>query len=88
MTNDIHVVPHKDGWCTKKDGSQRSCVVTETQKAAIDCTRGQGQREHVEALILRKDGTIRYSESYGTDPNLFERQEVLDRTATSAPLTP
>lgn len=66
---DIHVVPHRDGWATMKEGSQRAGVVTDTQKAAIDRAREQAKRENVEVVIHRKDGTIRDSDSYGGDPN-------------------
>lgn len=66
---DIHVVPHKDGWATKKEGAQRAGKVADTQRAAIDRAREQAKRERVEVVIHRKDGTIRDSDSYGNDPN-------------------
>lgn len=66
---DIHVVPHSDGWATKKEGNQRAGAVTDTQKAAIDRARDQAMRERVEVVIHRRDGTIRDSDSYGNDPN-------------------
>jgi hypothetical protein len=66
---DIHVVPHSDGWATKKEGAQRAGIVAPTQKAAIDAARTQAKREQVEVVIHRKDGTIRDSDSYGNDPN-------------------
>jgi uncharacterized protein YdaT len=71
MTNkkDIHVVPHVDGWATKKEGAQRAGIVTNTQKAAIERAREQAIREKVEVVIHRKDGSIRDSDSYGRDPN-------------------
>ncbi|PTR05340.1 uncharacterized protein DUF2188 [Nitrosospira sp. Nsp5] len=65
---DIHVVPHADGWATKKESVQRAGSVTHTQKEAIDRAREQARREHVEVVIHRKDGTIRDSDSYGNDP--------------------
>lgn len=66
---DIHVVPHKDGWATQKEGAGRAGVVVDTQKAAIERARDQAKRENVEVVIHRKDGTIRDSDSYGNDPN-------------------
>jgi uncharacterized protein YdaT len=60
---DIHVVPHVDGWATKKEGAQRAGVVTDTQKAAIERARDQATREKVEVVIHRKDGSIRDSDS-------------------------
>jgi uncharacterized protein YdaT len=66
---DVHVVPHKDGWATKKEGAQRAGVVVDTQQAAIERARGQANRENVEVVIHRKDGRIRESDSYGNDPH-------------------
>lgn len=65
---DIHVVPHKEGWATKKEGAQRAGAVVDTQKAAIERAQEQAKRERVEVVIHRKDGTIRDSDSYGNDP--------------------
>ncbi len=66
---DIHVVPHTDGWATKKEGADRAGVVVDTQREAIERAREQAKRERVEVVIHRKDGTIRDSDSYGNDPN-------------------
>lgn len=66
---DVHVVPHKDGWATKKEGASRAGTVTDTQKQAIERARDQAKREHVEVVIHGRDGKIRDSDSYGNDPN-------------------
>lgn len=66
---DVHVVPHKDGWATKKEGASRSGVATDTQKQAIERAREQAKREHVEVVIHGRDGKIRDSDSYGNDPS-------------------
>lgn len=66
---DVHVVPHRDGWATKTEGASRAGVVTDTQRQAIERAREQAQRQGVEVVIHRKDGTIRDSDSYGNDPN-------------------
>ena len=66
---DIHVVPHKDGWATKKEGASRAGAVTDTQKEAIGLARDQARREKAEVVIHGKDGRIRDSDSYGNDPN-------------------
>jgi uncharacterized protein YdaT len=66
---DIYVVPHKDGWATKKEGSQRVGVTTDTQMQAIERARGQAKREHVEVVIHGRNNKIRDSDSYGNDPN-------------------
>lgn len=66
---DIHVVPHGDSWATRKEGAQRVGSTAETQRQAIDQARAQAQREKVEVVIHRPDGTIRDSDSYGRDPS-------------------
>lgn len=65
---DIHVVPHEDGWATKKEGAERAGHVTDTQAEAIEKARDQARRENVEVVIHRRDGSIRDSDSYGNDP--------------------
>lgn len=32
---DIHVVPHKDGWATQKEGAGRAGSVSDTQKKPL-----------------------------------------------------
>ena len=49
---DIHVVPHDDGWATKKEGATRAGVVTRTQQQAIERAVEQAKREHVEVVTL------------------------------------
>jgi len=66
---DVHVVPHKDGWATKKEGSGRAGSVHDTQKKAIDKARDQAKRGKTEVVIHGKDGKIRDSDSYGNDPH-------------------
>jgi len=66
---DFHVVPHEDGWATKKEGAGRAGVVVDTQKEAIERARDQAIRERVEVVIHKRDGTIRDSDSYGNDPS-------------------
>lgn len=66
---DIHVVPHGDGWATKKEGATRVGHTAPTQQQAFNQARSQAKREHVEVVIHRPDGTIRNSNSYGNDPN-------------------
>jgi uncharacterized protein YdaT len=66
---DIHVVPHGDGWATKKEGAQRVGSTADTQRQAIERAREQAQRERVEVVIHRPDGSVRDSDSYGRDPS-------------------
>ncbi len=66
---DIHVVPHGDGWATRKEGAQRVGHTANTQREAFEIARTQAKREQVEVVVHRPDGTIRNSNSYGNDPN-------------------
>lgn len=68
IKKDIHVVPHKNGWATKKEGAERAGAVVGTQKEAIGRARQQAIRERVEVVIHKRNGTIRDSDSYGNDP--------------------
>jgi hypothetical protein len=66
---DIHVVPHGNGWATRKEGAARVGHTAPTQKDAYDQARAQAKRERVEVVIHRPDGSIRNSNSFGNDPN-------------------
>ena len=70
MANDknVHVVPHNDGWATRRPNSDRVSRTFDTQREAIDQGRGMAQRDHSELVIHRPDGTIRDSDSHGRDP--------------------
>jgi hypothetical protein len=66
---DIHVIPHDDGWTTKKEGAQRGSFVHERKTDALEQGRAQAKRDQVELVIHRRDGTIQDSDSYGKDPH-------------------
>lgn len=66
---DIHVVAHKDGWATKKEGASRAGSVHDTKKEALNHGVVHAKREKVELVIHRKDGVIQDSDSYGKDPS-------------------
>jgi len=66
---DIHVVPHEDGWATKKEGTKRAGSVSPTKAKALERAREQAKREKVEVVRHRKDGRIQDGDSYGNDPN-------------------
>ncbi|RRQ23197.1 DUF2188 domain-containing protein [Guyparkeria sp. SCN-R1] len=66
---DIHVVPHKEGWATRREGSSRALGIHRTQTDAIDSGRSQARKDRVELVTHRKDGRIRDSDSYGNDPH-------------------
>lgn len=64
----IHVVPHDDGWATRKEGAGRVGTTHDTQRDAIERARDQARRDQVEVVIHRPDGRIRDKDSYGNDP--------------------
>jgi uncharacterized protein YdaT len=65
---DIHVVPHPDGWATRKEGADRAGGIHDTKNEALEHAKEQAKRERVEVVIHGKDGTIQDSDSYGKDP--------------------
>mgnify|MGYP002640947520 CR=1 FL=1 len=48
---DIHVVPHSDGWATRKEGTTRAGSIHRTQKEAQQKARQQAKREKVEVVV-------------------------------------
>ncbi|MDT8316064.1 DUF2188 domain-containing protein [Roseomonas mucosa] len=66
---DIHVVPHSDGWATRREGAGRASGVFDTQKQAQDSARETARRDRVEVVTHGRDGRIRDSDSYGNDPH-------------------
>lgn len=65
---DIHVVPHKEGWATVREGAGRASGVYDTQRQAQDAGRAAARRDKVELVTHGRDGRIRDSDSYGNDP--------------------
>jgi uncharacterized protein YdaT len=59
----IHVIPHGDGWATRKEGSERVSRVTETQGVAIELAREHARKAGVEVVVHKRDGSIRDSDS-------------------------
>jgi len=68
VKKDIHVVPHRDGWATKKEGADKAGSVSPTKSKAMERAREQAKRERVEVVEHGKDGKIKDSDSYGRDP--------------------
>jgi hypothetical protein len=66
---DIHVVPHGDGWASRKEGASRVGRHYDTQREALEGARPQAIRERVELVTHGRDGKIRDSDSYGNDPS-------------------
>jgi hypothetical protein len=64
----IHVVPHDQGWATRREGSERVSSIHRTQTSAEGAARDVAIRERGEVVIHRPDGRIRDANSYGNDP--------------------
>ena len=68
MSKRIHVVPHNQGWATRREGATRVSSVHPTQTAATQQARTTATRERGEVIIHRRNGQIRDANSYGNDP--------------------
>ncbi|WP_133493438.1 DUF2188 domain-containing protein [Alcanivorax sp. 24] len=65
----IHIVPHKDGWASRREGGSRASSVHRTQAEAMRQGRDMAKKDRVELVTHGRDGRIRDSDSYGNDPN-------------------
>jgi hypothetical protein len=70
----IHVVPHGNGWAARRAGSDSVLSNHRTQTAATDASARLARREGGEVVIHRPDGTIRDSDSYGTESSVHDRK--------------
>lgn len=52
----VHVVPSKDGWSVKKEGSKRSTAVRSTKKSALKVANNLKSANRI--VVHKKDGTI------------------------------
>jgi len=52
----VHVVPSKDGWSVKKEGSKRSSAVKSTKTDAMKAAKQLKSSERI--IVHKKDGTI------------------------------
>jgi uncharacterized protein YdaT len=64
-----HVLPHGEGWAVRGEGNSRATRVFETQQEAIQRAREIAANKKVEVVIHGRDGRIRDSDSFGSDPN-------------------
>ena len=67
--NNYHVVPHADGWATRREGADRADSVHRTQREAIGRARDLARERQSEVVIHGTVGRIRDKDSYGNDPN-------------------
>ncbi len=63
-----HVVPNGDGWAVKKEGSQRASSLHDTKQQALDAGRVTSRNQGTEFVVHKKDGTIQFRDSHGSDP--------------------
>ena len=69
MARDTHrVVPHKDGWAVKLDGTSKASHVTSTKAEAEKIGREISKNQGTEFQIHNQDGRIARSDSHGNDP--------------------
>ncbi|HMN23355.1 MAG TPA: DUF2188 domain-containing protein [Ignavibacteriaceae bacterium] len=64
-----HVVPRKDGWAVKSEGSSKASTIQPTQTKAIKEAVKVAKNQKSEVVIHGRDGKIRDKDSYGNDPN-------------------
>lgn len=63
-TNNQHVVPYKENWAIRKEGSEDVTESFETQEEAIQRAKQIARNYNSNVVIHRKDGTIREVVSY------------------------
>jgi len=64
----VWVGPHTDGWAVRRESSDRASKVFPRKEDAQDFGRSMAQRDRVELIVQRRDGTIQSKDSYGRDP--------------------
>lgn len=64
----VHVVPHTDGWAAKRAGAERASSVHGTKEAALEAGRASAKTNRVELVVHNRDGQIADSDTFGRDP--------------------
>ena len=57
----VHVVPSKDGWAVKKEGTKRASSVQATKAGAVKVANNLKSTDRI--IVHRKDGTIQRNSS-------------------------
>ncbi|YCM42493.1 DUF2188 domain-containing protein [Verrucomicrobiaceae bacterium 227] len=70
MKNNLHIVPHEDGWAIRVSGSSDPITTHPTQQAAIEASMKHAEDEECNVVVHRRDGTFRNVISY----DLIERR--------------
>jgi hypothetical protein len=65
----IWITPHDDGWAVKREKQDRHIAITNTKNEADKIGREIAQKDKVNIITQRKDGTIQSHDSFGNDPN-------------------
>jgi uncharacterized protein DUF2188 len=66
---DQHVVPREDGWAVRGEGNSRDTSHHTTQQRAYEAAREIAQNQGSDVVVHGRDGRIRDSDSFGSDPN-------------------
>ncbi len=64
-----YVVPTKEGWGVRSEGSEKLTVKTETKAEALKVGTIIAKNQHSELTILGGDGKIQNKNGFGNDPN-------------------
>jgi hypothetical protein len=69
-TNNFWTQQRTDGkWQSKREGSERASIVTETQAEAWAHSRAKAKESGGEALLKGRNDKIRERNTYGKDPH-------------------
>jgi hypothetical protein len=68
MGKNQHVVPSANGWGVRGAGNSRLTSEHRTQSAAINAATKIARHQHAEVVTHNRQGQIRDSDSYGSDP--------------------
>lgn len=63
-----YVVPTKDGWGVRGEGSSKLTAITKTKLEALAIGINIAKNQQSELIILGKNGKIQNKNSYGSDP--------------------
>ena len=61
---DVHVVPHYDGWATKRDGGVRVSRLADSQEDAIEFGKRMAKRDKVNLVVYDTGGHVQLRCSY------------------------
>lgn len=59
MSQRLHIVTHEKGWAIRREGDNQVLETYSTQRLAIDAANDIAEREQVDIVVHRQDGTFR-----------------------------